>query len=76
MLQPIVDLLGRIADLIATASGGFGNLIAKAESGAMQRYRNYQNTNNQTNNFTMVSPADAGMLIQDSNSFFEASSFD
>ena len=76
LLQPIVDLLGRIADLIATASGGFGNLIAKAESGAMQRYRNYQNTNNQTNNFTMVSPADAGMLIQDSNSFFEASSFD
>lgn len=76
LLQPIVDLLGRIADLIATASGGFGNLIAKAESGAMQRYRNYQNTNNQTNNFTMVSPADAGMLIQDSNSFFEASVFE
>lgn len=76
LLEPIADLLGRIANLIATASGGFGNLIAQAEKGAMRNYRNFQNTNNQTNNFTMVSPADAGMLIQDSNSFFEAGVFE
>lgn len=64
LLQPIADLLGRIAGLIATASGGFGNLIAKAESGAMQQYKSI--TNNQTNNVTVSSAQEAGEYVAES----------
>lgn len=62
-LIPIVNLLSRIADLIATASGGFGNLIAKAESGAIQRYNSI--VTNQTNNVTVSSASEAGDYVAD-----------
>jgi hypothetical protein len=32
--------------------------------------------NNQTNNITVASPADAGMALRESNTFFEASPVD
>ena len=77
LLQPIADLLGKIANIIATISGGlpgiikgFNNLIANAERGAMNDYRKYTNTNNQTNNFTIAKPAEAGLLLAESNQFF------
>ena len=50
LLQPIADLLGRIASLIATASGGMSGLIAKAESGAIERYNNIKMSQNNTFN--------------------------
>lgn len=83
LLKPIVDFLDKIASLIATISGGlpgivkgFENLIGKAESGALQQYRNIMTENNQTNNITVQSPADAGRALRESNTFFEASPVD
>ena len=83
LLKPIVDFLDKIASLIATISGGlpgiikgFENLIGKAESGALQQYRNIMTENNQTNNITVASPADAGRALRESNTFFEASPVD
>ena len=73
LLQPIADILGTIANLIATISGGlpdiikgFNNLISKAESGALQQYKNIVNNNNQTNNVTVSSPQDAGTYVAES----------
>ena len=60
LLQPIADLLGRIAGLIATASGGMSGLIAKAESGAIERYNNIKMSQNNTFNLaseTQLQPA-------------------
>lgn len=60
LLQPIADLLGRIASLIATASGGMSGLIAKAESGAIERYNNIKMSQNNTFNLssdTQLQPA-------------------
>ena len=64
LLQPIADLLGRIAGLIATASGGLSGLISRAESGALQKYQSIVNT--QTNNVTVSSPQDAGTYVAES----------
>ena len=57
LLEPIADLLGRIANLIATASGGFSGLIAKAESGAIEKYKSL--SINQTNNVNVNSTDEA-----------------
>ena len=64
LLKPIADLLARIADLIATASGGFSGLISKAESGAIERYQNIMNTQN--NNITVASAGEAGEVVANS----------
>ena len=64
LLQPIADLLGRIAGLIATASGGMSGLIAKAESGAINRYNSL--VVNQNNNVNVGSASEAGEVIADS----------
>ena len=61
LLQPIADLLGRIASLIATASGGFSGLIAKAESGAINRYNSL--VVNQNNNVTVPNGREAGDYV-------------
>ena len=83
LLKPIVDFLDKIASLIATISGGlpgiikgFENLIGKAESGALQQYRNIMTENNQTNNITVQSQADAGRMMRETNTFFEATAVD
>jgi tape measure domain-containing protein len=83
LLKPIVDFLDKIASLIATISGGlpgiikgFDNLIGKAESGALQQYRNIMTENNQTNNITVQSQADAGRMMRETNTFFEATAVD
>lgn len=64
LLQPIVDLLGKIADIIATISGGLpgilkgmGSMISKAESGAIEKYRSL--TVNQNNNVNVNSADEA-----------------
>jgi tape measure domain-containing protein len=64
LLQPIVDLLGKIADIIATISGGLpgilkgmDSMIAKAESGAIEKYRSL--TVNQNNNVNVNSADEA-----------------
>ena len=61
LLQPIADLLGRIASLIATASGGFSGLIAQAESGAINRYNSL--VVNQNNNVTVPNGREAGDYV-------------
>jgi len=58
LLKPIVDLLTSIANLIATASGGFSSLISKAESGAIERYNSIMV--NQNNNITVPNGREAG----------------
>ena len=64
LLQPIVDLLGKIADIIATISGGLpgilkgmDSMIAKAENGAIEKYRSL--TVNQNNNVNVNSTDEA-----------------
>ena len=61
LLQPIADLLGRIASLIATASGGMSGLIAKAESGAIEKYKSL--TIKQNNNVVVNSGEEAGDYV-------------
>ena len=71
LLQPIVDLLGKIADIIATISGGLpgilkgmDSMIAKAESGAIEKYKSL--SINQTNTVNVGSAGEAGEVIADS----------
>ena len=72
LLEPIADFLGKIADLIATISQGlpgilkgFDNMVSKAESGALQQYRNIMTENNQTNNITVSSPQEASDYVSE-----------
>ena len=74
LLEPIVDFLGKIASLIATISGGlpsilkgFDNLISKAESGALEKYKNITAEYNQNNTVVVESPADAGRALREAN---------
>lgn len=73
LLQPIADLLGKIAGLIATASGGMSGLIKKAESGAIEKYKKITAEYNQNNTVVVESPADAGRALREANGngFFE-----
>ena len=64
LLEPIVDLLGKIAGLIADASNGFSGLIDKAKSGAIERYNNIMIRQN--NNVSVNSASEAGEVIADS----------
>lgn len=63
LLEPIADLLGRIAGLIATASGGMSGLIAKAESGAIEKYNSIMV--NQNNNVNVGSVGEAVDYVND-----------
>ena len=74
LLDAIINPLGAICGLLDRAASGFNNLAAKAESGAMQQYRNYMTENNQTNNITVSSPADAGRALRSVDVFY-ASNF-
>ena len=50
LLQPIADLLGRIAGLVASASSFMGDLINKASSGSIEKYNSLVvNQNNNVN---------------------------
>ena len=78
LLKPIVDLLTKISDIIVAISGGLpgilkgiDNFTKRAESGALQQYKSYMAENNQTNNITVQSPADAGRMMRETNGFFE-----
>lgn len=63
LLQPIADLLGKIAGLIATASGGMSGLIKKAESGAIEKYKSLKIEQN--NNVVVDSGEEAGDYVSD-----------
>ena len=63
-LKPIANLLGRIADLIATASGGMSGLIKKAESGAIEKYKSLKIEQN--NNVVVDSGKEAGDYVAES----------
>ena len=83
LLQPIVDFLGKIAGIIATISEGLpsilkglDSMISKAESGAIEKYQRIMTEYNQNNNITVASPADAGRVMRENNTFFEASPVD
>lgn len=83
LLKPIVDLLEKISDIIVAISGGLPGILKgidkftkRAESGALQQYRNIMTENNQTNNITVQSPADARRALRESNTFFEVSPVD
>lgn len=80
LLKPIVDFLDKIASLIATISGGlpgiikgFDNLIGKAESGALEKYKQITAEYNQNNTVVVESRADAGRALREANNngFFE-----
>ena len=71
LLRPIVDFLGKIADIIATISeglpgilNGLDSMISKAESGAIETYQSL--TVNQNNNVNVGSASEAGEVIADS----------
>lgn len=68
LLQPIADLLGRIAGLIATASNGFSGLISKAESGAIERYNNIRMSQNNT--FNLSNEAQLQPAMESANEFY------
>lgn len=74
LLKPIVDFLNKIASFIATISGGlpgiikgFDNLISKAESGALEKYKKITAEYNQNNTVVVESPADAGRALREAN---------
>ena len=64
LLQPIADLLGRIAGLVASASSFMGDLINKASSGSIEKYNSL--VVNQNNNVNVGSASEAGEVIADS----------
>lgn len=71
LLQPIVDLLGKIANIIATISGGLpgilkgmDSMIAKAESGAIEKYKSLKIEQN--NNVVVDSGKEAGDYVAES----------
>jgi tape measure domain-containing protein len=75
LLKPIVDFLNKIASLIATISEGlpgiikgFDKLIAKAESGALEKYKQITAEYNQNNTVVVESRADAGRALREANS--------
>lgn len=74
LLDAIINPLGAICGLLDKATSGFAGLISKAESGAVQRYQNIMTENNQTNNITVSSPADAGRALRSVDAFY-ASNF-
>ena len=63
LLKPVVELLGKIAGLIATASGGMSGLIKKAESGAIEKYKSLKIEQN--NNVVVDSGKEAGEYVSD-----------
>ena len=58
LLRPIVSLLTKIANLVASASSFMGDLINKAQSGAIEQYKSL--TVNQNNNITVPNGREAG----------------
>lgn len=64
LLKPIANLLNTIASLIATASGGMSGLIAKAESGAIEKYKSLKIEQN--NNVVVDSGKEAGDYVAES----------
>ena len=63
LLQPIADLLGRIAGLVASASSFMGDLINKASSGSIEKYNSL--VVNQNNNVNVGSASEAGEYVSD-----------
>lgn len=68
LLNGIVDPLDTICGLLDRAKAGFDNLIANAESGAMQKYANYMATQNNT--FNLASERQLAPAMASTNEFF------
>ena len=78
LLQPIVEFLGKIANIIATISGGlpsilkgFNGMISKAESGALQQYKSYTAEYNQNNTFNLSGGGQVKPAMQSTGEFFK-----
>ena len=78
LLQPIVDFLGKIANIIATISGGLpgilkgmDSMISKAESGALEKYKTYMAEYNQTNTFNLSGGGQVKPAMQSTGEFFK-----
>ena len=61
MVMAILNPLGALVGLLDRARTGFANLVANAESGAVQKYNSI--VNNQTNNVTVSSAKEAGTYV-------------
>ena len=61
MVMAILNPLGALVGLLDRARTGFANLVANAESGAIQKYNSI--VNNQTNNVTVSSAKEAGTYV-------------
>ena len=61
LLQPIAELLGKIAGLVASASSFMGDLINKASNGSIEKYNSL--VVNQNNNVTVPNGREAGDYV-------------
>lgn len=67
LLDMLIHPLDTICGLLDRAKAGFNNLIANAESGAMQKYANYMATQNNT--FNLSSEKQLAPAMESANSF-------
>ena len=68
LLDMLIHPLDTICGLLDSAKAGFDNLIANAESGAMQKYANYMATQNNT--FNLASERQLAPAMESTNEFF------
>ena len=68
LLDMLIHPLDTICGLLDRAKAGFDNLIANAESGAMQKYANYMATQNNT--FNLASEKQLAPAMASTNEFF------
>lgn len=68
LLDMLIHPLDTICGLLDSAKAGFDNLIANAESGAMQKYANYMATQNNT--FNLASEKQLAPAMASTNEFF------
>ena len=77
LLKPIVDFLDKIASFIATISGGlpgiikgFDDLTSKAESDALEKYKQVTAEYNQNNTFNLSGGEQVKPAMASTNEFF------
>lgn len=77
LLRPIVDLLGKIAGIIATISDGLpgilkgmDSMISKAESGAIEKYQRIMTEYNQNNTFKLSNKDELQPAMESTSEFY------
>lgn len=68
LIDAIIHPLDTLVSLLDKAKTGFSNLIANAESGAIQKYNNYMATQNNT--FNLASEKQLAPAMASTNEFF------